>query len=213
MSNLNSKSLVLVIHGGESSGNRNDDKISIRPIIKSTFSTDRGNPIWTENLDKFLDLDKFEVFCPLFPNGNDMVYSERERFLDQVLRDPDFLEYQNLILVSHSLGTVFLQKYLCENNIEEKFGKKLIQLHFVACSVDSGDFKLSQNWENILNQVEASQIYLYYSTNDVKVEPDETILYKQKLGEASIQAFEHRGHFTSSDFPELVENIYKTKIT
>jgi len=207
--NQNQNTLVLMIHGGYSSGNRVDDGISNREIIENKYTTNKGNPIWTENLGNLLDQDKFEVFCPLFPNGQDMVYTERERFLNQVLSDEQFKEYQNLILISHSLGTVFLQKYLCENNVEEKFGKKLVQLHFVACSVDYGDFKLSKNWENILNQVEPSQIYLYYSEDDIQVELKETLLYKQNLGEANIQAFEDRGHFTSPDFPELVENIYK----
>ena len=205
------KTLVMILHGGESGGNRSDDGIPIRSIIKSTFSTDKGNPIWTENLDKFLGSDKFEVICPLFPNANDMVYTERERFLNQVLSDLGFRDYQDLILVSHSLGTVFLQKYLCVNNVNQKFGKNVKQVHFVACSVDYGDFKLSQNWNNIINQVDPSQIYLYYSNDDKKCEPEETLFYKQNLSESNIQAFEDKGHFTSFEFHELVENINKIK--
>jgi|GEM_PF-4672212 len=58
-----SKTLVLMVHGGNSE-KRKDDGVKIREIQKNTYGIDLDSPIFGEVLDRYLDLDKFEILSP-----------------------------------------------------------------------------------------------------------------------------------------------------
>jgi predicted alpha/beta hydrolase family esterase len=202
-----SKYLVLVIHGGQSIGSRTDDGILIREIIKNNYATSKGNPIWSENLDKYLDSQKFEALSPVFPNATDFVYSEEARFFEQILSDINYQKYSGIILVSHSIGTIFLQNYLAQNSVLDKFKKTIKQLHFVAPTRDEGDFCISPNWQNISKQVNPNQIYIYHSKDDVTCAFTDGEFYHQNLKGSHFLTFENRGHLNQVEFEELVANI------
>lgn len=197
------KTLVLMVHGGNSE-NRNDDEVEIREIQKNTYGINLGSPIFGEVLDRYLEPEKFEVLSPLFPNAVDANYAEWARFIDQIL-DLQSDSFKSIILIGHSLGTTTLQRYLSENNLSQKFGLEILQLHLVGCCTREGNFMISENWKAIENQVE--QIYLYHSTDDTTCDFMEAQNYADNLTKAQFLKFTDRGHFEQENFPELITNI------
>lgn len=199
------KILVLLVHGGNSES-REDDNVKIREVKSNTYSSDLGKPIFSEVLDKYLDLDKFEFFSPLFPNAVDANYTEWVRFLEQILDSNEGL-FNQIILVGHSLGTTMLQMYLSQNDVNRKFGLEILQLHLVGCCKQEGTFKTDDNWKQIEKQIE--EIYLYHSTNDLVCNFSESEYYAANLNKAKFLKFNDRGHFDMEKFPELIDNINK----
>ena len=115
----------------------------------------------------------------------------------------------NLILIGHSLGGIFLAKYLSEN----KFPKKLRGAFLVSAPYDDetqdslGDFRLERSLEQLKNQV--TDIYLYHSKDDDVVRFADFESYKKELPNAHAEAFEDRGHINQEKFPELIRDIKK----
>lgn len=195
--------LVFLVHGGNAAF-REDDQVQVREITKNQYSTIKGKPVWSENLDKALDSTNFESINPLFPNAADANYQEWARFFEQVLVTKPTSE---IILIGHSLGTVFLQKYLAENNLESKFGMKIKQIHLVGCCPDHGNFRISPSWSKILSQIPPNEIHLYHSKDDLICAFSEAKMYAAKLPRCNFHKFQDRGHFEQPTLPELVEVI------
>lgn len=112
------------------------------------------------------------------------------------------------MLVGHSLGGIFLTKYLSEND----FPKKIQSIHLVAAPYDTevikdslADFGLSATFEKL--GVVANKIFLYQSKDDPEVAFADAQKYKRDIPTAEIRVFEDRGHFTQEQFPELLEDI------
>ena len=113
-----------------------------------------------------------------------------------------------LVLVGHSLGGIFLAKYLSEND----FPKRVSQLHLVAAPYDTevikdslADFALSGTVEKVAEK--ANRVYLYQSKDDTAVAYEDVLKYKRDLPNAELLEFENRGHFTQEALPELIERI------
>jgi len=203
------KTLVLTVHGGNSTCTRKDDGILVREIVKNQYSTNQNKEVWSENLDKELNTPNTLSINPLFPNAVDANYSEWARFFEQILLSDVYLDYSQVILVGHSLGTVFLQRYLAENNFQQKFNKQLLGVHFVGCCTAEGDFEISQNWQNILNQLEPKNIFLYHSTDDIVCPFEMAETYNKNLDGCNFNIFQDRGHFEQVKLEELVLIIKK----
>ena len=127
-----------------------------------------------------------------------------------------FIPYLNdeVILIGHSLGGIFLAKYLSEN----KFPVRASQLHLVSAPSENnddesgetekyvlGDFSLCKSLEGIANQVD--KVFLYHSKDDDIVPFNNLEKYKKELPDAKVEIFEDRGHFVVEEFPEIIINI------
>jgi predicted alpha/beta hydrolase family esterase len=143
----------------------------------------------------------------VFPNAHDFVYTEEERFMKQILSSEDCKKYSELIIVCHSMGTIFLQNFLAKVNIYNEFGHRLNQIHFVAPTRDFGDFKINSNWENITSQTNPENIFIYHSRDDQTCDFEDGFFYNQNMPGSNFIEFQDRGHFKQSDFPELFDNI------
>ena len=201
------KKLIVIVHGGNADY-RLDDEIKTRPIAKNTYSIHMGNPSFGEVLDKYVDLNKFEVQAPLFPNATDANYTEWARFLDQIISQSvgnanD--KFSGIILIGHSLGTVCLQRYLTENDIKTKFGLNLLQLHLLGCCSREGNFQTSSDWSKLIENTK--QIFLYHSTDDSVCPYSEMEFYITHLPKAKRHIFTSQGHFEGPKVPELLENL------
>lgn len=158
---------------------------------------------WKSNLSEFLGKN-FDVIILKMPNTANARYLEWKILFNKLL---PFLK-NNVILLGHSLGGLFLAKYLSEN----KFPKKIKALFLVAAPYDEenadytlGDFKLSKNLTKLRNQVR--KIFLYHSKDDLIVPFADITKYKKSLPEAKVTVFKNRKHFDQKKFPELVKDI------
>ncbi|MDF1498630.1 MAG: alpha/beta hydrolase [Patescibacteria group bacterium] len=120
-----------------------------------------------------------------------------------------FLE-KKVVLVGHSLGAIFLIRYLSEN----KFPTKILATILVASPYDdeksvarSAGFVLKKDLSKIKNQSE--KLIFYHSRDDDNVPFESFEKYKKFLPEANFVELKGRGHFTQSDFSEIVREIRK----
>jgi predicted alpha/beta hydrolase family esterase len=117
----------------------------------------------------------------------------------------------NLILIGHSLGGIFLAKYLSEENLP----KKIKAVFLVAAPYELrgngesqrnlSEFKLPVSLDKFKEQ--GGEIFLYHSKDDPVVPFSEVEKYQAALLNAKTVIFEDRGHFNQEQFPEIIEAI------
>lgn len=127
-----------------------------------------------------------------------------EKFLDEV--DTNL----PMTIVGHSLGGIFLAKYLGEN----KFPVKIKQLHLVAPVWSHPDSEIQNtgnfsfhpiNLAKIPSQCE--KIFIWSSEDDEIVNFEDGEKYAEALPMADFRVFKNRGHFLGSHFVELFSEI------
>lgn len=193
------KSLV-VIHGGMTFDTYEEYWKYLQSCELSLEKINRKD--WKDNLVS--NLPDFEVIYPKMPNSKNARYLEWKLWFEKTFH----LLTNEVVLVGHSLGGIFLAKYLSEND----FPQKIAQLHLVAAPYDTevikdslADFALNGTVEKISDKTD--KIFLYQSKDDTAVAYADVLKYKRDLPSAILVEFEDRGHFTSEEFPELVKNI------
>lgn len=190
---------VIVIHGGDSFKNY-DEYINSLKTWDVSLNKFRLRYDWKSTLQKELG-DDFDVLNPQMPNKANSKYNEWKIWFERIF---PFLD-DKVILIGHSLGGMFLAKYLAENS----FPKKIKSLHLVAAphnsTADCDDFRLPDSLSNIEKQTD--KIFLYQSKDDPIVPFTELAIFEKQLPTAKSQVFEDRGHFKQDKFLELVENV------
>lgn len=192
---------IVVIHGGKVFANYEKylHSLRTREVTKEKF---RPYQDWAYTLEKELG-EGYEVLAPRMPNGFNAVYEEWKIWFERIV---PFLE--EAILVGHSLGGIFLAKYLAENIFAKKL-RAVILISAPFADLDTerviGSFTLPKSLDNIAKQV--SKIYLIHSKDDPIVPFREVEAYKKALPSAVDVVFEDRGHFQQDIFPELQELI------
>lgn len=193
------KKQIVVIHGGTTFDTYEEYMEYLRSSELTLEKINRKD--WKDFLAT--NLPEYEVIYPKMPNAKNARYEEWKIWFEKlfpILND-------NVMLVGHSLGGIFLAKYLSENH----FPKKISSLHLVAAPYDTevnkeslADFALSKTVEDVSSYTE--NIFLYQSTDDTAVAYEDVQKYKRDIPSATLVSFEDRGHFTQESFPELVEN-------
>lgn len=202
------KKQIVVIHGGETFDSY---KEYISFLKKKELNFEKAiSKRWKDNLGK--DLGKgFEVVMPLMPSASNAKYLEWKIWFEKLI---PFLE-KEVVLLGHSLGGIFLAKYLSEN----KFPKKIRGTFLVAPAYDKegigeslADFKLKKDLKGLSEQSE--KLFLFHSDDDEVVPKANFEKYKKVLSGAIFKEFKNKGHFIQKNFPEIVREIkklYKTK--
>lgn len=197
------KKQLLVIHGGDTFDTY-EEYISFLNDYKIELSDLRRNR-WKNSLQNKLG-ENYEVYQPQMPNKNNAKYLEWKILFEKIIKLLD----QEIILVGHSLGGIFLVKYLSEN----KTPKKIAGTFLVAAPFDDKDseytlpgFELSEDLS--LFEKQSGKITIYHSKDDPVVPFVDLNKYAEKLKSARIVMFEDKGHFGQSEFPEIVEDILK----
>lgn len=195
------KKQIVIIHGGETFS-AYEDYLKYLKNYEIDFEKLKRKR-WKDNLAEELKND-FEIIRPQMPSPRNAKYQEWKIWFEKffpILRD-------SIILIGHSLGGMFLAKYLSENN----FPVKINQLYLVAAPFDGNrdkysltDFKLSVSLKNIEKQI--SKIFLYHSKDDPVVPFSDLEKYASELPSAKKIIFKDRDHFSQEEFPELVERI------
>ena len=146
----------------------------------------------------------FQVLVPAMPNKENAHYAEWKLWFEKVI---PFME-DGVVLLGHSLGGIFLAKYLSENILP--VGIRALILIAAPYSDEGmpeslGDFRLSGSVANIGKQVQDA--YLLHSRDDMVVPFDHAQKYVNDLPQAKIMAFEGKGHINQPEFSELVELV------
>ncbi len=193
---------ILIIHGGTCFESRKDylDFLKNRTVDLEKFRV--GND-WKENMAQELE-GEYDVLLPKMP------CKERSRYEDWSVwfkRITDACE-SPLILVGHSLGGLFIVKYLSENSVEISVEKTvLLSAPFDTSNLKEslGDFSLPSSIDEFRKQ--AGEIHLLHSEDDPVVPIGHIKKYQEKLPKAKTLIFKDRAHFNQDTFPELLDVI------
>lgn len=197
------KKQIIVIYGGDIF-NSYKEYISFLKSYKINFEKMKSGG-WKDSLQKKLG-KSFEVILPNMPNKYNAKYLEWKIWFEKII---PFLE-KRVVLVGHSLGGIFLAKYLSEN----KFPKKILAAFLIAAPYDDkdadyslADFKLKKDLS--LLQKQSKKLYIWQSEDDDIVPFADFEKYKKVLPDANYRVFKNKGHFIQKTFPEIVQEIRK----
>lgn len=200
---MSAKQQVLVIHGGTSFDSNEEylDFIKTRELTLEMLVKESID--WRFSLARELG-SKFEVLLPKMPNATNARYKEWCVWFSRC----SFFVKDNAILIGHSLGGIFLAKYLSEHS----FPKKIIATILVSAPFDATstveslkDFALPVSLQQLESQM--GILYLIHSEDDPIVSVEQIEKYQQAFPSAHTIMFKDRGHFRQEVFPELVTLI------
>lgn len=194
------KNQIVVIGGGDSFS---DYKDYLNSLNSWEFELDSINKSdWKSTLDKELE-EKYQIIRPKMPNSQNARYKEWRIIFSKIIP----LLNNDIVLIGHSLGGLFLAKYLSENVIN----KKILATFLLAapfCTDKSNpltDFNLELPLAKFSKQSE--KIFILHSKDDSVVSLDNAYKYNKTLENSILKIFKNEGHFNSENFPELVKQL------
>jgi uncharacterized protein len=158
---------------------------------------------WKESFARKLGKG-FQVIQPKMPNPSNARYAEWEIWFRKIV---PFIK-SGAVLVGHSLGGIFLAKYLATHAFPKKIKATiLIAAPFDRKSMDEslGDFTLPASLKRFARQ--AGRVFIYHSADDPVVPVEHAEKYHRALPAATFRLFRHKAHFNQPTFPELVSEI------
>lgn len=190
---------MVVIHGGDSFRTR-EEYLKFLEDFPLTIDQVRPKRDWKSSLPEVLG-EGYDVFAPVMPNKTNAKFSEWSLWFKKMF---PFLE-DGVILVGHSLGGMFLAKYLSERTFPRRISALLLVAAPHNHSGEVEDFMLPASLDGVVRQV--GKILLFHSTDDDVVPFSELAVYSEQLPKANATTFTDRGHFNQPEFPELVRCI------
>lgn len=197
------KKQLWIIGGGETFANRQ----KYLDFLEGFDINRKSSKSWKNWLADGLD-DHYEVRRIYMPDTFNSDYEAWkiifEKHIDQIDTN------RGIILLGHSLGGIFLAKYLSEN----KFPMQIDFLHLVAPiwtypnseihNTATFSFEI-KNLAKIANQV--TKTHIWASEDDEIVNFEDSEKYFENIANSEIHIFKNRWHFIGSHFIELFENI------
>jgi uncharacterized protein len=199
---LSMKQQVLVIHGGNAF-ETHEEYISYLQNAEVTLERIQFKD-WKKNLSGALG-EHFEVIAPQMPNAMNARYAEWKIWFEKLIP----LLHDEIIFIGHSLGGIFLAKYLSEN----VYPKAIKATFLIAAPYNTEnehplvDFIITKDLS--LFEKQGGIISLYHSTDDFIVPYSNFIAYQNVLPNARAYSFDDKNHFLQAAFPELVVEIQK----
>lgn len=187
---------AVFIHGGETFDTYDAYLEALRSWSYSPQPVNEKR--WKHTLSERLG-DEWEVFMPLMPNKQNAKYEEWCIWFEKVI---PYLK-DGVVLVGHSLGGLFLAKYLEEHELPI-----LVKATFLAAApFDTRDPEFSLFSSLDLFAKRAGKVFLYQSTDDPEVPFTALETFQSLLPNAEVSVFSDRGHIMQPEFPELIEDI------
>ncbi len=190
---------VIVIHGGTTF---QDYDMYLKTLSEKELNIDRFvyRPMWKELLKDNLGKE-FQVLLPSMPNSSNARYNEWKIWFEHL----SGLFLDNCILIGHSLGGVFLAKYLSENSLAIKLKATiLIAAPYDDESVeDLTDFKIVSLSKQLTEQ--AGRIIFFNGIDDPVISQSDLRKYQKYLPSAEFEILSAPDHFVREDFPELIK--------
>ena len=189
---------IIVIHGGTTF---QDYDMYLKSLSEKKLDINRFiyRPMWKELLQDNLG-SEYQVLLPSMPNSTNAQYSEWKLWFEHI----SSLFSDNCILIGHSLGAVFLAKYLSENSLSVKIkATVLIAAPYDDDSVeDLADFKIVKLSERLTEQ--AGRIVFFNGMDDPVISNLDLSKYQNQLPAAEFKILSAPDHFVRVDFPELI---------
>lgn len=190
---------VVVIHGGDAFRTREEYRQFLRDF-PLTIEHVRPKRDWKSFLPEVLG-ERYDVLAPIMPNKTNAQYEEWELWFEKMF---PFLQ-DGVILIGHSLGGMFLAKYLAEHAFPRRIGALLLVAAPHNQSGECGDFTVPASLEGVVRQVE--RIMLFHSTDDDVVPFSELAVYQRALPHAQAIILSDRGHINQPDVLEIIHAI------
>lgn len=196
---------VIFIHGGTTFLRYQDFLSSLRSKKVQTNRLLQGD-FWMQRLSADLG-PEYQVLAPSMPNKQNAQYSEWSLWFDRISEVAD----DDCILVGHSMGAIFLAKYLNENTFPKRI--KACVLIAAPYSDETGEdlasFKISSQAPGALDgfKAQVEKIVIFQGLDDPVIAPAELSRYKQALPDAEYHALPAPDHFVRKDFPELLQTL------
>jgi predicted alpha/beta hydrolase family esterase len=192
---------IIVIHGGTtfSSYDKYLDYLRKKTITAERLTSASG---WKNGLQSTLGHD-YQVLLPSMPNATNAQYDEWKLWFERIVE----VITDDCILIGHSLGAVFLVRYLSEN----VFPKQIAATILIAAPFndesdeDLTDFKLTQVPELFADQ--AGRVIFFMGSDDPVVAPSEIEKYRTALPTAEYNILSAPDHFVRPEFPELIRIV------
>lgn len=193
---------VIVIHGGSTFDSPEAYSSFLNSFVVNLERL-RYQKDWKDSLQEDLGYT-FDVYQPRMPNNSNAQYADWKKMFEKVMDKVD----ENVILIGHSLGALFLTKYLSENSPS----KRIKSVFLVAAPFDDQSKESLGSFAIDVKKVESmaqktGNIFLYFSKDDPVVAFSESDKYIQKLPRAILKVLDNRGHFKQEKFPELVADL------
>ncbi len=188
---------VLIIHGGDSFSSYESYVSSLR-ASKIDYERLKLQHKWRTWIAE--QLQEADVLLPTFPNSNNAVYDEWKIYFEKLTT----FFGDDVHLVGHSLGAMFLARYLQDSPFE----RKVSQVILIAGGYDDdsnedlGSFRV-QSATNLPQS--SDDIHLLHSIDDPVVPYTELAKFQADLPSATTHVFDGRGHFIDATFPELLD--------
>jgi len=195
---------IIVIHGGTTF--QDYDKY-LASLSDKKLHIDRFvyKPMWKDLLQQELG-DDYQVLTPAMPNKTNARYEEWSLWFEHL----SSLFDDEVILIGHSLGGIFLAKYLSERTLHVKIKATIL----IAAPYDDEsdedltDFKMTSISDKLAEQ--AGKLVFVNGTNDPVVSQSEPLKYQKAVPSAAFISLPAPDHFMREKFPELTDLIRNT---
>ena len=172
----------------------------------------KDNINWKNN-DKFLkrfSKRKFNIVVPKMPNNLNAKYRDWEIVFNKIIKKFS----GDIILIGHSLGGIFLPKFLSENKLSKNINLK--STYLIGAPFDNTlpdeylgkDFDLKKI-DLKLFEKQSKNIFLFFSKDDPIVPISHMKKFSNILKNSKEVVFSKKEHFNQSDFKELYNHIIK----
>jgi predicted alpha/beta hydrolase family esterase len=187
---------ILFLHGGDSFSSRGAYLSSLNARILD-YERLKYHPRWREWIATQLPYD--DVLTPTMPNSDNAQYEEWVIYFEKIIP----LLKGDFTIVGHSLGAMFLAKYLHSQTLPRKARKVILVAGRYGSSPheDTGSFTV-----NSARGVEKSahSVHLFHSVDDPVVPYEDMERFQSDIIGAQTHSFTTRGHFVDTTFPEML---------
>ena len=156
-------------------------------------------PKWKEKLQDVLG-NEYQVLLPSMPNSTNARYSEWKIWFEHI----SSLFAHDCIIIGHSLGGIFLAKYLSENTLPVKIKATILVAapYDDESAEDLSDFKIETLSDQLTEQ--AGRLVFINGLDDPVVPATEMKKYQRRLPNAEFIVLPAPDHFVREKFPELI---------
>ena len=188
---------ILFIHGGDSYSSYKTylDNLKQQTLHYERLKYHKNYRAWIAE-----QMPNDDILIPNLPNGYNAQFDEWVIYFEKII---PFLD-NGAVLVGHSLGAMFLAKYLHKNTLPF-MASKIILMAGRHGKDDSDSHSGSFVAESATGLERSCQeVHLFHSEDDPVVPYISLELFKQDLPSATVHSFKDQKHFNNPTFPDLL---------